>query len=134
MAVVTGTVYEGSAFTLLARVTDKNNAALTSAVVSTITYEVWDITGNLPRKIVSETSLTPSAVFFAIRTGGPWTVDSTGYNFLYEVPATDLSGRSKNTYPNARQYSVEFKVTPTTGSPIFLVFQVNALPTLYGTS
>lgn len=85
-AYITGTVYEDASASIIARVLGLNGVALKQADVSTITYAVTNVRSGTS---IATGTLTISAVVFdTLQTGGPWSVDVTGYNFLHNAPGT----------------------------------------------
>lgn len=103
MPVYKSTGIEDTAATFMARIYASDGAAAQQADVSSITYDVFDTYDGT--QIADDVSLTVSAVVFdTLQTGGPWTLDSTGYNFK-----TTLAGTRFPT--GGRTYRVEFKFT-----------------------
>ena len=117
-SIIAADVYEDSGPILMARVVGAAGTAITQATCSTITYVVVDIaTGTT----VSNGSLTiASVVFDTLQTDSIWTKDTTGYNFKTVLTAAMVP-------TGGATYRVEVKITPTSGQPIWLTYQVTAL-------
>ncbi len=116
-------VYESSVWAgfealFLARVVNKSGAHITQAGVSTITYSVREAEGD--EAATASGSLTVSEVVYnTLQYGGLWDVDLDGYNFFAALPGA--------CFPTAgTRYRVEFVLTPTSGNPYPLVFEVTA--------
>ena len=83
---VTGVVYEDSTFAIMARFeVDGTNAV--QADCSSITVKAWD-TNDFDTTVLSATPTVSTVVFDTLQTDGRWTIDSTGYNFRYDVADT----------------------------------------------
>ncbi len=91
------------------RVVGQDAAAVTQASLTSIIYEVTDLsdssqiaTGTLTiANVINDTLQTPTL-------DPRWTIDSIGFNFEYNNPRTEL--------PNPdRSYLFEFLFTPTSG-------------------
>lgn len=83
---ITGVVYEDSTFALMARFeVDGSNA--TQSDCSSITMKAWD-TNDLTTTVLSTSLTVSSVVFDTLQTDGRWSVDTTGYNFRYDVADT----------------------------------------------
>jgi len=111
-------IWEDSGLVCMARVIGEDAENLVQADVSSIDCTVT----HLPTGAFTEPDVTvSSAVFNTLQTDSRWTVDSTGYNFRFTVPAASFAKAGK-----AR---VEFKFTPASGQPFHVVFdvQVSAL-------
>ena len=120
-----GTVLEDSGSVFMARARLASGAYITQAAISTITYRVWDINPTTYTEITAgaQTLVVASVVFDALQTAFPWTKDETGYNFKHEMPAAS--------FPNGKgPYRVEYKVTPVSGQPFFMLFKVAAIEVL----
>lgn len=117
------TVWEDSTPTLLARVEiDRGGDAdpVQQADLSSATYKVFRKGSDTP---TASGTLTISAVIYdTLQTGTIWTVDTTGYNFLYTLAAT--------AFPEPGSYTAEVKFVQTSGAVGFLVFNLTALSVL----
>jgi hypothetical protein len=97
----------------MARVIGEDAENLVQADVSSIDCTVWHV----PTGTKTEPDVTvSSAVFNALQTDSRWTVDSTGYNFRFTVPAASFAKAGKT--------RVEFKFTPASGQAFHVVFDV----------
>jgi hypothetical protein len=113
----TSPVFEDSGCYLMARILGNAAANIVQADITSIGLVVTESSG-VPG---SESLLTvANVVFNTLQTDARWTVDSTGYNFRYEVPAASL--------PNGKRcYTFEFKFTPVSGPVFHVVFEVPTL-------
>lgn len=88
MKIIYGTFWEGQDFDLVARVVDPTGLVLVPGDVASYSVDIYDLTAD-PRgeaPIYESTSSTSSEVLFAtLQTGGRWTSDALGYNFLYRL-------------------------------------------------
>lgn len=108
--------WENGALAVMARVLNISGVAITQASFGTITCDVYDLTD---RSQTGDLTVTvSSAVYDTLQTGDPrWTLDTTGYNFLYMIAGT--------AFPEGdRTYQVEFTFNPSSGSPFYLVGRV----------
>lgn len=113
-----GIVFQNGATVFLARVRDSEGDYITQASVSSITYEVYDIDDS-DEAVDSGTLTVADVVYDALQTDSRWTVDVTGYNF-----AAELDG---DAFPKGnKDYQVEFLVTPASGNPFYIAYQVNS--------
>ena len=105
--------FEDAASTFLARVVGEDAALLLIANVTSISYKVYDTTDGSES---ATGSLTVSSVIFdTLQTDARWTVDTTGYNFKFLMPASAFPAGD-------RLYRVEFLFTVTGSIPAFVVF------------
>ena len=109
--------YQNGGGDFLARVYrhDSYTAAQQSEITS-ITCKVFDLDSDTPTTAIITPAITVSDVIFnSLQTDARWTVDSTGFNFRHELLAT--------AFPTGQhRYRVEYKITPTDGAAVFLVF------------
>lgn len=107
---------------VMAQVTDGDDNYITQAGMSTITYTVTDVDGDVT---VSSTPLTISAVVFdTLQTESRWTLDSIGYNFAFSVPVTGIP-------EGGRTYIVHVIFTPVSGPAWVHDFQITTPKTSY---
>ena len=88
MTITTGSVYEDSTFSLMARFeVDGSNAV--QADCSSIAMKAWN-TSDFDTTVLSAALTVSSVVFDTLQTDGRWdtAIDSTGYNFRYDVADT----------------------------------------------
>jgi len=116
----TGSVYEDSTFSLMARF-EVDGANATQADCSSITIKAWDMS-DFGTQVLSATLVVADVVFDALQTDGRWSEDSTGYNFRYDVADTVC------TVPGAR-YRFESVVTTSGGKLPPMVWEVLCLET-----
>ena len=101
--------WEQTALRLIARI-ESNGAYITQAGIASITYAVRNAAGTS----TGTGSLTVAGVVYdTLQTGGPWTLDNTGYNFLGTIPAAS--------FPAPGAYIVELKFTDTSGNIFWIV-------------
>lgn len=84
--------FEGASVALMARVSDIDAALITQASVASIAYSVIDkpVSGT-PTVIVDAAALTvANVVFDTLQTPAAWTKDTTGYNFRYDAPPSEM--------------------------------------------
>lgn len=98
----------GGSPVLMARVMGKLNVAITQATISAVNRKIYNQSDG---ELVSDDALVVSDVIYnTLQTGGPWTYDDVGFNFLDQPPVADLS--------EADTFIVIYTLTPTTGEPI----------------
>lgn len=117
MGAIKGFVWEDGGATTLARILGLDGDLIVQADVSTITCLVYDITS--AASIITPTVTVASAVFDTLQTDARWSVDTTGFNFSYALPAT--------AFPTGEHdYRIEYKFTPASGAAYFVVYQVHS--------
>lgn len=132
----TGIHYAQSSLTLLARITDAENAIIQQADVSTIKYESWIIEPpSVPTRVTAATSLTKTDVIFdALQTDDIWTVDEEGYNFRATLATTDFPQQVKTQYqgnPSVAQ-KVEVQFVLANGHVFYVPYEIEVRPILFG--
>lgn len=117
----TSKVIENSGAVLMARIVNDLGVAVVQADISSLTCKVYNNeTGTL---ITSPTLSVGSTIYNTLQTPAAWTADSTGFNF-----AASLAG---SCWPEGGVvYRVEVKVTPASGNPYYLVWDLQALDIL----
>ena len=120
-----GKVLRNTAPTLMHRIVDSDNSAITQAALSTITYTVYLMSADFPDDPNTRTAVTghedaavtiASSVFDTLQTGEPWDddADASGFNFKHQI---DIS--TNDCFAIAgRWYKVVFTATPVTGQVI----------------
>lgn len=120
-AIITrASVFEDSGAVVMARVRGSDGSYVQQADLSKIERTI-----STPGNVGTATNIDITAsVFDTLQTSDPrWTVDTTGYNFRDTVSATDL--------PLANvTYRVEYKFTPTSGQPFWVVYELTTLDLL----
>jgi len=115
-------IWEDGGATMMARVTNDSAGNVVRSDVTSIAYNVFDLSSTTPGTAVSSDSLTvASVVYNSLQTGGLWSKDSTGYNFKDTRPASIFSE------PNHR-YQIEYIFNPASGEDFPVVFQVLTRP------
>lgn len=119
------TIRQGERVTVRARFEDEDGTPLSSGDVTGITLTVFDPTSATPEVPVERVSLDVSQVFFGTLQTSGWAVDSTGYNFKYELAFS-------NDYftEGTKRYRCLVRVTAGTSPPDYrhAVFHVQTLP------
>ena len=117
---IKASVWEDAGATCLARMVGNAGTSVTQASLTSITCKVFDLSSATPTTSIATPTVTiSSAVYDTLQTDSRWTVDSTGYNFLFTVAASILT-------TGDHRYRVEFKFTPTSGEVFFTVFELYA--------
>jgi hypothetical protein len=124
LPITDGTVWEGSDALILARIRNINGNYLQQSDVALIQLTVYDRNNNLA-VVYGPVSLTVSQVVFNSLQLNPvtWTVDATGYNFLYRIAGA--AG-----FPNATDLRVDviFTLTDATSFPVQYNLTVQPVP------
>lgn len=119
---IRGSIWQGAPTPLLARIRSVNGSYLTQASLSSITYAVFNLTGNTPSTVLSSGTLTISSVVFdSLQTDARWTTDSVGYNFRVTIPGSAFALA-------ATLYRVEVTFTDTDSQKFRVVFQPKTQP------
>ena len=113
------TAFEDSGHSVMARVTGNDAANITQSDITSIAYTVHDLkTGE--QTVTGGTLAKTTVVFDSLQTDARWTADSTGYNFRYDIPASEL--------PNGdREYKFEIVFTPASGEDFTIVRIVDVI-------
>ena len=112
------TIYEDSGVTCMARIQGGDASNITQATTSTIVLKTFK---NASTTATTTTSLTVSSgVFDALQTDSCWSKDSTGYNFLYAVPASVFDAGDAT-------YRLEFLFTPTSGAQYWVIYSIDTV-------
>ena len=117
VGVVTSIAFEDTDVRFMARLADVEGTTLTNALTTSISYSIWDVTGNV--SVDPSTGLTPLTTYLKDTLQDTamthWKEDSIGYNFLHDI------GEDKFTAPN-NKYRIEYKVTLATGLVLHFAF------------
>ena len=122
--IITATVWEDGGATLMARILDNDGTALKQADIDgtgSITYNLYDEDGDTPNTAISGPTTLDEAVVIKDpleTTDDRWTVDTTGYNFIHIVAASELSS-------GGNKYRIEIKFIPDSGEAFHAVFILN---------
>ena len=112
------TAFEDSGHSIMARVTGNAATNIVQADITSIAYTVHD--GKTGEQTVSSTLSKSTVVFDTLQTDARWTEDTTGYNFRYDIPASEL--------PNGdRTYRFEIVFDPTSGEDFSVVRDVDVI-------
>lgn len=82
----------GNSVACMARLRKADRTAIQQADVTSIARNIFELTAADPAgSKVTDALVVADTVYDALQTGGGWTVDTTGYNFLDTVPAARLA-------------------------------------------
>lgn len=139
--ITTGVILAGSGVTLMARIAGVAGNLLTQASVSSISYQVTNLTLG---QVAGSGTLTVSQVVFnsLVQNDPRWTADSAsqpgadglwGYNFLTTLPASIFPVSSVVSPPPLvaaapQTYQVDIVFTPTSGQPFRVSYQAPVIP------
>lgn len=115
---------------LMARIIGANAALITQASLSAIAFLLRDITAQSSG--TQRTLTIADVVYDSLQTGAGWTEDSSGYNFRYTIPASDISwtpSLDSAGNPIAHQFQADVRFTPASGEPFVVPFYFWAIPT-----
>ncbi len=113
------TAFEDSGHSIMARITGNSATNIAQADITSIAYTIHDMTDNVTTE-ASGTMTVATVVFDALQTDARWTEDSTGYNFRYDIPASEL--------PNGdRTYRFEIIFNPASGENFSIVRDVDVI-------
>ncbi len=115
--------FEDGGATLMDRILGNAGTAITQATISAIALKVYECTSkeNAINAVGDEVSgvggslTVADYVYDTLQTAAPWSAGGTGYNFRYNAAAAIFPSGSK-------WYRLEFKFTPATGAPFFVVW------------
>ncbi len=117
-AVTKAMVWEDGGAAFMARIVGNDAANITQASITGGTVKVFDSSGT---SVLDSTITKTTHIFDTLQTDARWTVDSTGYNFLYAMADTVFSTGNE-------MYTVEFMFDPASGNDFPVVYEVEALP------
>lgn len=119
----------GGSHTLLARVTAREGTGTATGVagegnwikqadLSAIACNVYDLSSSTPSTAVVTPTVTISTAIqdSPVTTSVLWTLDTTGYNFVYNLPTTAFP-------TDGHLYKTEVKFTLTSGTIGFAVYE-----------
>ena len=109
-------VWEGANITLMARVTKPDGTNITQASISSIAMKVFALSDSAQVGVTAALTVA-SVVSDSLVTTTPWTKDTTGYNFTYELTGS--------TYlPNGGEtYRIEIVFTLAAGGTVPVVYE-----------
>lgn len=109
---------EDSGHSVMDRITGNAGVPIVQDDITSIAYTVHDLkTGE---QTVSSTLSKTTVIFNTLKTDVRWTTDSLGYNFRYDIPASEL--------PNGgRTYEFEIVFTPSSGQVFTIIREVCVL-------
>lgn len=107
-------VPEGSGFKLLGRIRGGSGSLVTQSSLTGIACSIIDVR-DTSTVVATPAVVVSSSIHDSLQTDANlWKVDSTGYNFEYDIGGSDLPD-------GARSYRIEFTFDPAAGS-YFKVF------------
>lgn len=110
------TVFEDTGFSLMARIQGTDAKDVQQADVSSIAYSVYDLSST--GSPTDTGSLTVATVIYdTLQTDSRWDIDTTGYNFKWDVPASHVADGAKN-------YRFEIAFTPAIGEVYHAIYEV----------
>ena len=113
-------IFEGSRATFISRIVAPDGSYLIQSDIDGITYYVYDsddLTNHLYTGQIDKTT----TVFNTLQTGDIWTVDDTGYNFLYTMEETE-------DLPARHRYTIQFIFTLSTAETFPVIFGLTIRP------
>lgn len=119
---IEGTIWEDGDATMMARIYGPDAALVTQASLLSVSYKVFDVSGETRDAVVKEGDLVVADVVFdSLQTDARWTKDSTGYNFLCTLGASIFA-------IGDHRYRVEFRFTVagSIGEVFWAVFELLA--------
>ena len=114
-------IWEDASCTVFARIRGNTGAYVTQASLTSIACKVFDL-DNANTQVSAPTVTISSAVFDTLQTSSNdvrWTIDTTGFNFRFTVPASAFPLGERN-------YRVEVVFTPTSGDVFAVVYTVHS--------
>jgi hypothetical protein len=117
VSATTGVVWEDSTPFLMARIEGTDGDLITQADVSSIAYTSVDMHGDTTSAVSSGALVVAATVFDTLQTDSRWTVDSTGYNFGFLLPAACIP-------EGDRCYSIDVVLTMASGGSIPVVWKL----------
>jgi hypothetical protein len=115
---LTITINEDSSCEYMARV-QQGGTDITQAGITSISYKVFDTEDG--SETATGTLTVSNVVYDSLQTDDRWSLDSNGYNFLHEPPASAFP-------EGGHTYQVEYLVTPASGQQWFEKFRVRTKP------
>lgn len=112
------TFWEGSPPLLMSR-EEKAGANIAQADISSISYAIFSVVGSTVTSVATGTLTVANVVYDALQTGAPWTEDTTGYNFRWDVAA------SVYTFVGGVKYRFQVVFNPASGEDWPAVFEGN---------
>ena len=126
---IRGTVFKNGSAALMARVVGADGDVLATTDLSSVHYSVLEVDP------CDHDTLTPvtghdnveltvgDVVYDTLQTGGTWSIDATGYNFLHHI---DVS--TNEAFPTAGvRYLVRYEATPVSGQKIVFRFLITCV-------
>ena len=101
--------------TNMARLVGHMNEPIARADIESVRYSIYSLRATTRTPIAGHQGkpVPVESVQESLQTGGPWSKDATGYNFLHVIPIKDNPAFAS---PSSR-YVVDYIFTPTSGEP-----------------
>lgn len=115
--IIQETVWEDSKVVEMARFLVAGVAGVQSDI-ATIVRKIFDLSNN-NIEIDSDNLVVANVIFDTLQTGGRWTKDPIGYNFLDQVPYTSFPTGS-------HRYRVQYLFTGGGGTRFYIVYEHKA--------
>lgn len=120
MAIVIATqaeIWEDGGASFMARIVGNDAVAITQAAITAITCAV--VNAVTLASVATPTIAVASTVFDSYQTDARWTVDTTGYNFRHDMPASSFATGDTT-------YEIDYLFDPVSGENFPVVFRVHA--------
>lgn len=102
----------GNSIACIARLRKADASAIQQADIASIARNIFELTADdVSGSVVTDALVVADVVYDTLQTGGTWTVDATGYNFLDTVPYSKLATAGAT-------YLVQYRATLSDGQTI----------------
>lgn len=118
--IASGSVFEDTTFVLLGRILGLDGAAIQQIDVSAIAYQIFDLHVSATVADTTGTLVIADTIFDTLQTDAQWDVDSTGYNFRWQVLSNALTAPGHT-------YRIEVKFTAGTNEDFWAIWTLNTL-------
>ena len=124
-----GRIFKNSTGTFMAKIIGADAAEIAQADISSIAYSVYgrDPDCEDTQTVVSGhdgvTLTVASVVFDTLQTDSRWTVDTTGYNFRFEIDTSEDEAFTVR----GTKYLVHVELTPITGQVIDALWTIDCV-------
>jgi len=108
---ISGAIWEGADFTILARVVAPDGNALVTGNIEDYTVKIYETTTDPAAAVYSLESSDDSEIMFAaLQTDGWWSADSAGYNLRYTAAMATINNTSE-VIRGGHTYRTEIELT-----------------------
>jgi len=111
--------YPAGGLSLMARIQDWSAVDILQAGVTSIAWTSYD-KADVSAVVASGTLTVADVIFDTLQTDARWDVDSTGYNFRWDAPATVAPA-------SAKHYQILLTFTPASGAVFYAAYEANTL-------